>query len=194
MIQVDLALQVQPDLFDSAAVDGLDAIFLRKRFAIAALLESQSKSQWQTYFEQWINALNPQHSKIQFYEVSLLLTTDTEIQTLNASYRHQNQPTDVLAFAALEWESPTVPELADLPTNLGDIAISVETAGRQAAENGHDLALELLWLASHGLLHLLGWDHPDAAHLHQMLTEQTRLIEIIGFKPPQWSAQALGYI
>ncbi len=181
MIQVDLALQVQPELLDSAA-DGLDTV--------AAL----SEDQWQIYFDQWINALNPQHSKIQSYEVSLLLTTDTEIQNLNATYRHQDQATDVLAFAALEHESPTAPEMADLPTNLGDIAISVETAERQAAENGHDLALELLWLASHGLLHLLGWDHPDAAYLHQMLTEQARLMEIIGFKPPAWSAQALGYI
>ena len=181
MIQVDLALQVQPEPLDSAA-DGLGAV------------AAPSEDQWQTYFEQWVNALNPQHSKIQSYEVSLLLTTDAEIQTLNATYRHQDQATDVLAFAALEYERPTAPEMANLPTNLGDIAISVETADRQAAENGHDLALELLWLASHGLLHLLGWDHPDAEHLHQMLTEQARLMEIIGFKPPAWSAQALGYV
>lgn len=181
MIQVDLALQLQPELLDSAAI-GIGA------------MAAPSEDQWQTYFEQWINALNPQHSKIGSYEVSLLLTTDAEIQTLNATYRHQDQPTDVLAFAALEHESPTAPEMANLPTNLGDIAISVETAERQAAEHGHDFALELLWLASHGLLHLLGWDHPDTEHLHQMLTEQARLVEIIGFKPPAWSAQALGYI
>jgi probable rRNA maturation factor len=193
MIQVDLALQVQVELSNFATVDGLDAGSSKSRAAIAALSELQSESQWQTYFEEWINVLNPQQSKIQSYEVSLLLTTDADIQTLNATYRHQDQATDVLAFAALEWESPTAPEMADLPTHLGDIAISVETANHQAAENGHDLALELLWLASHGLLHLLGWDHPDAAHLHQMLSQQGRLMEHIGFNPPSWSAQALGY-
>ena len=181
MIEIDLALQIQTEIFSATDETG--------EVVIAGLPEPQ----WQGYFEQWINALNPQQSKIQSYEVSLLLTTDTEIQALNATYRQQDRSTDVLAFAALEWEGPTSPEMADLPTNLGDIAISVETAALQAAENGHDLSLELIWLASHGLLHLLGWDHPDATHLNQMLMEQACLMTLIGFKSPSWSAQALGY-
>jgi probable rRNA maturation factor len=181
MIEIDLALQIQTDISSSTDEAG--------ELEIAGL----SESQWQAYFEQWINALNPQQSKIQAYEVSLLLATDTEIQDLNATYRQQDRPTDVLAFAALEWEGPTSPEMADLPTNLGDIAISVETAALQAAENGHDLSLELTWLASHGLLHLLGWDHPDATHLNQMLMEQARLMTLIGLESPSWSAQSLGY-
>jgi probable rRNA maturation factor len=181
MIEIDLALQIQTDTSSTTNEAG--------EVAIAGLLEAQ----WQGYFEQWINALNPQQSKIQSYEVSLLLTTDAEIQALNATYRQQDRSTDVLAFAALEWKGPTSPEMADLPTNLGDIAISVETAALQAAENGHDLSLELIWLASHGLLHLLGWDHPDATHLNQMLMEQARLMTLIGFKSPSWSAQTLGY-
>ena len=60
---------------------------------------------------------------------------------------------------------------------LGDIVISLEMAARQAGDQGHDLAEELLVLASHGLLHLLGWDHPDEAHLAAMLARQDRLIE-----------------
>jgi probable rRNA maturation factor len=60
---------------------------------------------------------------------------------------------------------------------LGDIVISLETAARQAGDQGHDLAEELLVLASHGLLHLLGWDHPDEARLAAMLARQDRLIE-----------------
>jgi probable rRNA maturation factor len=181
MIEIDLALQIQTDT--SSATDKAGEV----------VFAGPPESQWQGYFEQWINALNPQQSKIQSYEVSLLLTTDAEIQALNATYRQQDRSTDVLAFAALEWEGPTSPEMADLPTNLGDIAISVETAALQAAENGHDLSLELIWLASHGLLHLLGWDHPDATHLNQMLMEQARLMTLIGFKSPSWSAQTLGY-
>jgi probable rRNA maturation factor len=181
MIEIDLALQIQMDI--SSATDKAGEM----------VFAELSESQWQRYFEQWINALNPQQSKIQSYEVSLLLTTDAEIQALNATYRQQDRSTDVLAFAALDWEGPTSPEMAELPTNLGDIAISVETAALQAAENGHDLSLELIWLASHGLLHLLGWDHPDATHLNQMLMEQARLMTLIGFKSPSWSAQALGY-
>ena len=62
------------------------------------------------------------------------------------------------------------------PLELGDIVISVETAARQAPEHGHDPERELLFLASHGLLHLLGWDHPDEASLAAMLARQERLL------------------
>jgi probable rRNA maturation factor len=51
----------------------------------------------------------------------------------------------------------------------------VETAARQAPEHGHDLERELLFLASHGLLHLLGWDHPDEPSLEAMLARQEQL-------------------
>ena len=59
---------------------------------------------------------------------------------------------------------------------LGDIVISVETAARQAPEHGHNLREELLFLATHGLLHLLGWDHPDDASLEAMLQRQQQLL------------------
>jgi probable rRNA maturation factor len=63
------------------------------------------------------------------------------------------------------------------PLELGDIVISLETAARQAPEHGHPLERELLFLASHGLLHLLGWDHPDDDSLEAMLARQTALLE-----------------
>jgi probable rRNA maturation factor len=87
------------------------------------------------------------------YEVALRLTSDATIQTLNRDYRKKNKPTDVLAFA--QREGPA----AELhPTTLGDIVISVETARRQAKRGVH---AELLHLASHGLCHLLGYDHQN---------------------------------
>jgi len=63
------------------------------------------------------------------------------------------------------------------PLELGDIVISVETAARQAPEHGNDLGRELLFLASHGLLHLLGWDHPDETSLAAMLQRQQALLD-----------------
>ena len=54
--------------------------------------------------------------------------------------------------------------------------ISLETAARQAPDHGHSLREEVLFLASHGLLHLLGWDHPDDASLAAMLARQERLL------------------
>lgn len=59
---------------------------------------------------------------------------------------------------------------------LGDIVISLDTAARQAPEHGHSLEQEMLFLASHGLLHLVGWDHPDDASLAAMLARQERLL------------------
>ena len=137
---------------------------------------------WETWFEQWLEILSPTLPPAGGYELSLRLTTDAEIQVLNAQYRHKNQPTDVLAFAALEVESPLLPSslLAFMPLNLGDIAISVETARRQAAQQGHSLQTELAWLACHGFLHLLGWDHPDEVSLTEMLNQQQVLLKQSG--------------
>jgi probable rRNA maturation factor len=111
------------------------------------------------------------------YEVSLRLTTDAEIAELNQSFRQIDQPTDVLAFAALEQDFPLTPDLLNTePLYLGDIVISLDTAQGQAAQAGHSLVWELAWLAAHGFLHLLGWDHPDEASLAAMMQKQYELL------------------
>jgi probable rRNA maturation factor len=133
---------------------------------------------WETWFQKWIETMSCNLPPADLYELSLRLTTDAEIQTLNAQYRHQDRPTDVLAFAALEVDYPPLP--ASLPLYLGDIVISVETAKRQAEEREHSLTTELAWLATHGLLHLLGWDHPDAETLTRMLQQQEVLLKTVG--------------
>lgn len=138
---------------------------------------------WENWFCTWLEILQPDISPNQNYELSLRLTNDAEIQLLNAQYRQKNQPTDVLAFAALEVDFPQPEELLEsLPLYLGDIAISVDTAQRQAQQQRHSLQTEILWLAAHGLLHLLGWDHPDEESLNRMLQQQSVLLEAIGFK------------
>ena len=87
------------------------------------------------------------------YEVVLRLCDDAAIHELNRDYRAKDKPTDVLAFAQREGPAGALhPEL------LGDLVISVDTARRQARRG---LAVELLHLASHGLCHLLGYDHRD---------------------------------
>ena len=135
---------------------------------------------WEVWFHRWLEILQPP-SEASAYELSLRLTDDAEIQELNAQYRHQNRPTDVLAFAALEVACPQIAEIdASSPLYLGDIVISVDTAGRQAQEQGQTLQTELAWLAAHGLLHLLGWDHPDEDSLMQMLDRQVILLHAVG--------------
>jgi probable rRNA maturation factor len=94
------------------------------------------------------------------FEVALRLTGDEAIRELNRDYRGKDKPTDVLAFAQREGEAGRLhPEL------LGDIIISVPTAARQAKRG---LAAELVHLASHGLCHLLGYDHRDDAEERTM--------------------------
>jgi probable rRNA maturation factor len=83
-------------------------------------------------------------------EVEVLLSDDSTLQRLNKSFRGKNKPTDVLSF-------PTPAEIAD--HHAGDLAISLETAARQAATYGHSLRDEVRILLLHGLLHLSGLDH-----------------------------------
>ena len=62
---------------------------------------------------------------------------------------------------------------------LGDIVISLDTAHQQAKEQHHSLVTEIAWLASHGLLHLIGWDHPDDYSLNKMLQKQAFLLKLL---------------
>jgi probable rRNA maturation factor len=87
--------------------------------------------------------------------VSVLLTNDERIQELNREFRAKNSPTDVLSFPGVAWEF----EGGHQTKSAGDLAISLETAARQAASLGHSLATEVQVLILHGALHLAGFDH-----------------------------------
>ena len=92
-------------------------------------------------------------------ELDITIVDDEEIHQLNRDYRNVDRPTDVLSFA-LDEDEEDEPELMEgQPHLLGDIIISAETATRQAEEFGHGLEREIVYLAVHGLLHLLGYDH-----------------------------------
>ena len=87
-------------------------------------------------------------------ELSILVTDDREIGTLNLTYRDQDGPTDVLSFSQVEGEG-----LTGTHPLLGDVVISWQTAQRQASELGHSIQAELRRLLVHGTLHLLGYHH-----------------------------------
>lgn len=136
--------------------------------------------------------------------LSLVITDDEEIQTLNKRYRQQDKPTDVLSFPLLDkplveapaeqlWMRPeeadderaaiethpafvTPPELA---TNLGDIVISWPTVLRQAAQAGHAPVYELLYLLSHATLHLAGYDDQTEAGYQAMVHLQEMVLQEI---------------
>ncbi len=97
-------------------------------------------------------------------QVTVLLTTDAAIRGLNRRFRSKNKPTDVLSFPAANLLQSSKPA----ERVAGDIAISVETARRQALGQGHALTCELKVLILHGLLHLAGYDHEsDAGQMHR---------------------------
>ena len=135
------------------------------------------EERWCLLLSHWLEQLQaelPDHLRASAYSLGLQLCDDDTIAALNGEWRGKPQPTDVLSFAAQE-EAPL--QLDGVPLELGDIVISLPTAERQAPDHGHGLERELLFLASHGLLHLLGWDHPDEASLVAMLSRQQALLD-----------------
>lgn len=112
-------------------------------------------------------------------EVSVTLTNNAYIHTLNKEYRGIDRPTDVLSFALNESEEP---EMVDGPevNVLGDLIISVERAEEQAADYGHSLRREVAFLTVHGMLHLLGYDHMEDEEREEMEAEQRFVMEKLG--------------
>jgi probable rRNA maturation factor len=105
-------------------------------------------------------------------EISVALVSDVEIASLNEDYLQHEGPTDVISFALHEaGESP-----------LGDIYVGVEQATRQAAEFGATPSEEVLRLAIHGTLHVLGWEHPEGVGRteSEMFARQEELLRGLG--------------
>ncbi len=89
-------------------------------------------------------------------EISILVTDDQKLKRLNRRFRGKSKPTDVLSFAASVGNvNPKV------KAQLGDIAISADTAAKNARHYGHSLSDEIKVLILHGILHLKGYDHED---------------------------------
>ena len=108
-------------------------------------------------------------------ELTLVITDDDGIQSLNRDFLGKDAPTDVLAFAALEDSGPFVaaPEAGGY---LGDVIVSYPRAVAQAQEHGHSPEQELNLLIVHGILHLLGYDHADDESRTAMWARQDAIL------------------
>jgi len=107
------------------------------------------------------------------FDITLRLTDDAEIHQLNQSYRGVSRPTDVLSFNQ---------NFIDPETNrlyLGDIIISTERVSHQAKQHNHSLDEECAFLAIHGTLHLLGYDHQNEIEQIKMWTLQDTIFDTI---------------
>ena len=116
---------------------------------------------------------------------SLLFADDAEVHVLNREWRGKDKPTNVLSFPMLEREellrlSPDGP-----PEMLGDIALALETCGREAAEKGVSLEHHATHLIVHGLLHLAGHDHEtSSADADAMEALEIKALALLGIADP----------
>ena len=107
------------------------------------------------------------------FSLSLQIINDNQISSINQKWMNKSGPTDVLSFPIISNEDTT----KDLNfIELGDLFISLERAFEQSLEFNHSIKREMLWLVSHGFLHLLGWEHNDDYELDSMLNFQEYLI------------------
>tara|TARA_R110000868_G_scaffold152108_9_gene376725 strand:- start:1904 stop:2407 length:504 start_codon:yes stop_codon:yes gene_type:complete len=113
-------------------------------------------------------------------EATVLLTDDTQIRDLNARFRNQNKPTNVLSFANEDEE----PDADSGALYLGDIAISYDTVLREAEETGKTLQDHLTHLIVHGVLHLAGFDHEDDAEAEDMEGQEVEILLGLGIVDP----------
>jgi probable rRNA maturation factor len=114
-------------------------------------------------------------------EVSVTFVSNDRIREINRDYRHKDQPTDVISFALEELGEDEIEIVGtDMPRILGDIIISVARAKEQAEEYNHSFSRELGFLALHGFLHLLGYDHIEEEDETIMFQRQKDILDEYG--------------
>ena len=118
---------------------------------------------------------------IQNLEIYVTLTNNEQIHKTNKETRNVDRPTDVLSFPMFEREEihflkEVEKEEIDI---LGDIIVSIEKVKEQAIEYGHSFERELAYLVTHGMLHLLGYDHMVEEEKEQMRKREEEILEIL---------------
>lgn len=115
----------------------------------------------------------------QVFELSVVFTCDAEIQKLNATYRHQDKPTNVLSFPSGVRHKVQVPCFP-----LGDIVLAYETIKQEAVTQHKSFDHHLTHLLMHGFLHLLGYDHEEEAQANIMEALEVKYLGLLGIDNP----------
>jgi probable rRNA maturation factor len=116
-------------------------------------------------------------------ELSVTFVDNERIQEINRDYRDKDRPTDVISFALEELGEGEIEIVgADMPRILGDIIISIPKTKEQAEEYGHSFLRELGFLAVHGFLHLVGYDHEEKEDEEVMFSKQKEILDAYGLK------------
>ncbi|MCL5981677.1 MAG: rRNA maturation RNase YbeY [Firmicutes bacterium] len=115
-------------------------------------------------------------------EVSVMFCDDEAIHALNKKWRDVDAATDVLSFPLLD-DAEDWHEAPEVEVLLGDIVISLERAAEQAKRYGHSQEREVLYLFTHGMLHLLGFDHLEEDERQRMRRREEELMHAAGAPP-----------
>lgn len=118
-----------------------------------------------------------------FY-VAVSFIDDAEIQTLNATHRSKDKPTNVLSFPLIEDFSTLENFPPDMPLELGDIVLAFETVAREAEAESKTLPDHTSHLLVHGLLHLFGYDHMTKKDAIEMEALEVAILEGLGISDP----------
>jgi len=121
--------------------------------------------------------------KYEGFEVSVALSDDEQVQTLNRDFRDMDKPTNVLSFASMDMEDNS-PEFAEKIFPLGDIVIAFETTEREAAQMDVPFETHYTHLLIHGFLHLLGFDHIDEKDAESMESLEIQILGSMGIENP----------
>ena len=115
-------------------------------------------------------------------EMGLVIATQERVRQLNKSYRGKDEPTDVLAFSAVEEIGADFPPFVQPPDgvlHLGEVIISYPQAVTQAEEHQHSVKREIAILIIHGVLHLLGYEHDKPELERQMRAREAEILSCI---------------
>lgn len=149
--------------------------------AIDFMDETESLNQQELDFVQKILEHAAKEEGMGESEVSVTFVTNEMIRDINREYRGKDQPTDVISFAMEELgEGETAIIGSQEPRMLGDIIISLDRTKEQAADYGHSFERELGFLAIHGFLHLLGYDHMTEEDEKKMFSRQEEILVSLG--------------
>jgi probable rRNA maturation factor len=102
------------------------------------------------------------------------------VRELNRRYRGRDEPTDVLSFASSD-AAVAFPSTPDEAPSLGEVVVCLPVARSQAAEGGRELEGEIVHLVVHGMLHILGYDHEEAAEGERMKAREDEVLEALGY-------------
>lgn len=144
------------------------------------IINHTQEEQWMKYEQDFIRVTKQCEKTLDItkeYSVSLIFTDAKEIHEINRSYRNIDRPTDVISFAMMDSENDY--EMPEGDNELGDIFISIDAVREQAESYGHGIRREVCFLFTHGLLHLLGYDHMNDEDEKVMFRIQDVIIDEI---------------